>query len=141
VGQSWEKNFRPGRLANEILCFGDQIKGNPHNRGVRGYITLLLRQSSDLQLCFLGHLIDGDIAVGTALLFVSNNVVTRTMYTYDCNLAIFTLDLAGKTNQLIFGLNKLVMRCQTRAHLVPPVVIMLQAEWDSGHSLGTDWTK
>jgi hypothetical protein len=97
VGQSWEKNFRPGRLANEILCVRDQIEGNPHNRGVRGYIALLLCQSSDLQLHFLGCLIDGNIAAGTALLFVSSNVVTRTIYTY-CNPTIFALDSVGKTN-------------------------------------------
>jgi hypothetical protein len=115
-------------------------RGSSARGGVRGDIALLLRQSPDLQLCFLGHL-GGDIATGTDLLFVSNIVVTRTMYAYNCNPAIFTLDTAGKTNQLIFGLNESTMGHQTRVHLVSLAVIMLQAKWDIGHSLGTDWTE
>jgi hypothetical protein len=127
VGKSWEKDLRPGRLTNEILCIRDQSKGNPHNRGVRGGIALLLHQSSDHQLRSLGHLIDSDTAVGTDLLFVSKDVGTRTRYAYNHNLVIFTPNATGQTNQLIFGLNESAMGCQTRTHLVPPVTIALQA--------------
>ena len=30
---------------------------------------------------------------------------------------------------------------ERNTHVVPPVAIMLQAKWDSGHSLGTDCTE
>jgi hypothetical protein len=106
VDESWEKNLRPGRLTNEVLCVGDQSEGIPHNRGVRGGLASLLRHSSDLQLRFLGCLIVDDIATGMDLLFISNNVVTRTRYTYDRDLVIFTLDGAGQTDQLFFGLSE-----------------------------------
>jgi hypothetical protein len=77
VGESWEKDLRPGRLTNEIFCVGDgdQNEGTPHNRGVREGAALLLCQGSDLQLCSLGCLID---ATGMDLLFVNNDMVTRT---------------------------------------------------------------
>ena len=127
MGESWEKDLRPGRLTNEVLCVGDQSEGNPHNRGVRGGIALLLRQSSDLQLRSLGRLIDGDIAAGTDLLFVSKDVGTRTRYAYNHNPVIFTPDTMGQTNQLIFGLNESAMGRQARTHLVPLVAITLQA--------------
>ena len=40
---------------------------------------------------------------------VSNDMVMRTRYAYNCNLVIFTLDAMGQSDQLIIGLSELVM--------------------------------
>ena len=156
VGKSGEKNLGPGRLRKEEICKencagdGDMNRGNRHNRVGDGS-DLVVCQSSDLHLRFLGCFVLGfvrtglgNIVAGTGLIFVSNKTVMKMRCTYNHNPTVVPLNDTvdtGQTNQLLLHLSELAMRHQTRTHLVPPVAIPLQARWDSGYRLGTDWSE